>query len=83
MMVEMPDDIPRLAGQQPRFEGDKGQRMVGLNHRTGVAPVCAFRPEGISSATTGAGWWFAWWMSAATDRAAHCATGAEQAINNQ
>ncbi|MCS6055830.1 hypothetical protein LNO36_02550 [Klebsiella variicola subsp. variicola] len=25
MMMEMPDDIPRLAGQQPGFEGDKGQ----------------------------------------------------------
>ncbi len=34
MMVELPDDIPRLAGQQPRLEGDKGQRMVGLYHCT-------------------------------------------------
>lgn len=33
MMVELPDDIPRLAGQQPRFERDKRQRMVGLNDR--------------------------------------------------
>ncbi len=34
MMVELPDDILRLAGQQPRLEGDKGQRMVGLYHCT-------------------------------------------------
>ena len=34
MMMEMPDDIPRLAGQQPGFEGDKGQGVVGLNHCT-------------------------------------------------
>ena len=59
MMVELPDDIPRLAGQQPRLEGDKGQRMVGLYHCTWRRAPCAFRPEGISSATTGAGWWFA------------------------
>lgn len=33
MMVELPDDIPRLAGQQPRLERNKRQRMVGLNDR--------------------------------------------------
>ncbi len=65
MMVELPDDIPRLAGQQPRLEGDKGQRMVGLYHCTWRRARLRIQAGRDIQRHHGAVV-VRWWMSAAT-----------------
>ncbi len=83
MMVELPDDIPRLAGQQPRLEGDKGQRMVGLYHCTASRPSAHSGRKGYPAPppAPGGGSLVDERRNGIARRTAQ--TGAEQAINNQ
>ncbi len=65
VVVQAANHIPGFARQQPGLEANKRDRAGRIYHRPRVLPVCALSPEGISSATTGAGCAFARWIKVA------------------